>query len=51
MRRFWHRVMVRLGPGVAFFLIKFLQWTMRIEEVSYKVQVGVIQADHYFEKR
>jgi lysophospholipid acyltransferase (LPLAT)-like uncharacterized protein len=27
-------VMLRLGPGVAFFLIKFLQWTMNIEEVN-----------------
>jgi lysophospholipid acyltransferase (LPLAT)-like uncharacterized protein len=26
--------MLRLGPGVAFFLIKFLQWTMSIEEVN-----------------
>ena len=34
MRKFWHRVMLRLGPGVAFFLIKFLQRTMRIEEVN-----------------
>ena len=34
MKKFWHRVMLRLGPGVAFFLIKFLQWTMRIEEVN-----------------
>jgi lysophospholipid acyltransferase (LPLAT)-like uncharacterized protein len=34
MRRFWHRVMLRFGPGVAFFLIKFLQWTMNIEELN-----------------
>ena len=34
MRRFWHRVLLRFGPGVAFFLIKFLQWTMSIEEVN-----------------
>jgi lysophospholipid acyltransferase (LPLAT)-like uncharacterized protein len=34
MRRFWHRVMLRLGPSAAFFLIKFLQWTMSIEEVD-----------------
>jgi lysophospholipid acyltransferase (LPLAT)-like uncharacterized protein len=26
--------MLSLGPGVAFFLIKFLQWTMRIEELN-----------------
>lgn len=34
MRKLWHRVMLRLGPGVAFFLITFLRWTMRIEEVN-----------------
>jgi lysophospholipid acyltransferase (LPLAT)-like uncharacterized protein len=34
MRRFWHRVMLRLGPGAAFFLIKFLQMTMKIEELN-----------------
>jgi lysophospholipid acyltransferase (LPLAT)-like uncharacterized protein len=34
MRRLWHTVMLRLGPSVAFFLIKFLQVTMRIEEVN-----------------
>jgi lysophospholipid acyltransferase (LPLAT)-like uncharacterized protein len=34
MRKIWHRIMLRLGPGVAFFLIKFLQWTMRIEELN-----------------
>jgi hypothetical protein len=26
--------MLSLGPGVAFFLIKLLQWTMRIEELN-----------------
>jgi len=34
MRRFWHGVMLRLGPGAASFLIKFLQITMRIEELN-----------------
>lgn len=34
MRRFWHRVMLRWGPGVAFFLIKFLQKTMKFEELN-----------------
>jgi lysophospholipid acyltransferase (LPLAT)-like uncharacterized protein len=34
MRKLWHRVLLRLGPGVAFFLIKFLQWTMTIKEVN-----------------
>ena len=34
MKRFWHRVMLQLGPAVAFFLIKFLQWTMTIKEVN-----------------
>jgi len=34
MRRFRHRVMLRLGPGAAFFLIKCLQWTMSIEELN-----------------
>jgi lysophospholipid acyltransferase (LPLAT)-like uncharacterized protein len=34
MRRIWHRLMLRLGPGAAFFLIKFLQKTMRIEELN-----------------
>ena len=34
MRRFWHRVMLQLGPSAAFFLIKFLQWTMRFEELN-----------------
>jgi lysophospholipid acyltransferase (LPLAT)-like uncharacterized protein len=33
MRSFWHRVMLRLGPSAAFFLVKFLQGTMRIEEL------------------
>jgi hypothetical protein len=27
-------MLLRLGPGVAFFLITFLQWTMTIEEVN-----------------
>ena len=27
-------MLLRLGPGVAFFLIKCLQWTMTIEEVN-----------------
>ena len=34
MRRLRHRVMLRLGPGAAFFLIKCLQWTMSIEELN-----------------
>ena len=34
IRKIWHRIMLSLGPGVAFFLIKFLQWTMRIEELN-----------------
>jgi len=34
MRKFWHKVMLRLGPGAAFFLIKCLQATMRIEELN-----------------
>ena len=34
MRRFWHRVLLRVGPGVAFVFIKFLQLTMTIEEVN-----------------
>jgi lysophospholipid acyltransferase (LPLAT)-like uncharacterized protein len=34
MRRFLHRLMLQLGPGVAFFLIKFLQVTMKIEELN-----------------
>src|SRR4030042_4096463 len=34
MRRIWNRLMLRLGPGAAFFLIKFLQVTMRIEELN-----------------
>ena len=34
MRKVWHRIMLSLGPGVAFFLIKLLQWTMRIEELN-----------------
>lgn len=34
MRKLWHRVLLRLGPCAAFFLIKFLQWTMSIEEVN-----------------
>lgn len=34
MRKIWHRIMLRLGPGAAFFLIKCLQWTMRIEELN-----------------
>ena len=34
MRKIWHRLILLLGPGVAFFLIKFLQWTMRIEELN-----------------
>jgi lysophospholipid acyltransferase (LPLAT)-like uncharacterized protein len=36
MRKLWHKVMLRLGPIAAFFLIKFLQVTMRIEEVNGK---------------
>ena len=38
-------MLLRLGPGVAFFLIKFCQWTMTIEEVSYKVQFTYIESD------
>jgi hypothetical protein len=34
IRKIWHRIMLSLGPGMAFFLIKFLQWTMRIEELN-----------------
>jgi lysophospholipid acyltransferase (LPLAT)-like uncharacterized protein len=34
IRKIWHSIMLSLGPGVAFFLIKFLQWTMRIEELN-----------------
>src|SRR4030042_5301507 len=34
IRKIWHRIMLSLGPGVAFFLIKCLQWTMRIEELN-----------------
>jgi len=34
IRKIWHRIMLSLGPGVAFFLIKVLQWTMRIEELN-----------------
>lgn len=34
LRKMWHRLMLRLGPGAAFFLIKFLQLTMRIEELN-----------------
>jgi lysophospholipid acyltransferase (LPLAT)-like uncharacterized protein len=33
MRRIWHRLMLSLGPKAAFFLIMFLQKTMRIEEL------------------
>jgi lysophospholipid acyltransferase (LPLAT)-like uncharacterized protein len=32
MRKLWHRLMLSLGPWVAFFLIKFLHSTMKIEE-------------------
>jgi len=35
--------MLSLGPGVAFFLIKFLQWTMRIEELNSERIRGVWQ--------
>ena len=34
IRKIWHRIMLSLGPGVAFFLIKCLQWTMRIVELN-----------------
>ncbi|MBN1255428.1 MAG: hypothetical protein JXA50_09165 [Deltaproteobacteria bacterium] len=34
MRKLWQKVMLRVGPSAAFFLIKFLQITMRIEEVN-----------------
>ncbi|MBW2038885.1 MAG: lysophospholipid acyltransferase family protein [Deltaproteobacteria bacterium] len=34
MRGLWHRLVLRLGPCVAFSLIKFLQGTMRIEELN-----------------
>ncbi len=34
MRSLWHRLILLLGPRVAFSFIKFLQWTMRIEEVN-----------------
>jgi lysophospholipid acyltransferase (LPLAT)-like uncharacterized protein len=32
--------MLRLGPSAAFFLIKFLQWTMRIQEVNGEIVRG-----------
>ncbi len=34
MRRLWHRLMLLLGPGVAFLFIKVLQATMKIEELN-----------------
>jgi len=34
MRRMWHRVLLRLGPGAAFFLIRCLRATVRIEELN-----------------
>lgn len=34
IRRFWHPLMLLLGPWVAFSLIRFLQKTMKIEELN-----------------
>jgi lysophospholipid acyltransferase (LPLAT)-like uncharacterized protein len=41
MRKLWHKIMLRVGPSAAFFLIKFLQITMRIEEVNGEGARGV----------
>ncbi len=41
MRGFWHRLMLLLGPLVAFLFIRFLQCTMRIEELNGELVKGL----------